>query len=37
MAATGDRVPTVYIENRRVVGLDPQDPIKVSYAEKVGD
>ena len=32
MAATGDRVPTVYIENRRVVGLDPSDPISVSYA-----
>jgi arylsulfatase A-like enzyme len=31
MAATGDRVPTVYIENRRVVGLDPADPITVSY------
>jgi arylsulfatase A-like enzyme len=31
MAATGDRVPTVYVENRRVVGLDPADPIKVSY------
>jgi arylsulfatase A-like enzyme len=31
MAATGDRVPTVYLENRRVVGLDPADPIKVSY------
>ena len=27
MAATGDRVPTVYVENRRVVGLDPADPI----------
>lgn len=37
MAATGDRVPTVYVENRRVVGLDPADPIKVSYAEPVGD
>ena len=37
MAATGDRVPTVYIENRRVVGLDPVDPIKVSYKAKVGD
>lgn len=35
--ATGDRVPCVYIENRRVVGLDPADPIRVSYAEKVGD
>ncbi len=37
MAATGDRVPTVYIENRRVVGLDPSDPIKVDYRQKVGD
>ena len=36
MPATGDRVPTVYIENRRVVGLDPNDPIRVSYREKVG-
>jgi len=31
MAATQDRVPTVYIENGRVVGLDPADPIEVSY------
>ncbi|MEG0467410.1 MAG: arylsulfatase [Mucinivorans sp.] len=31
MAATGDRVPCVYIENARVVGLDPNDPIQVSY------
>jgi arylsulfatase A-like enzyme len=31
MAATQDRVPTVYIENGNVVGLDPEDPIKVSY------
>ena len=31
MAATQDRVPTVYIENGRVVGLDPDDPIEVSY------
>jgi arylsulfatase A-like enzyme len=37
MAATGDRVPTVYIENRRVVGLDPRDPIKVDYKQKIGD
>jgi arylsulfatase A-like enzyme len=36
MAATGDRVPTVYIENERVVGLDPKDPITVSYATPVG-
>ena len=37
MAATGDRVPTVYVENRRVVGLDPADPITVSYAAPLGD
>ena len=35
--ATGDRVPCVYVENRRVVGLDSRDPIRVSYGEKVGD
>jgi arylsulfatase A-like enzyme len=31
MAATQDRVPTVYIENGRVARLDPDDPIEVSY------
>ena len=31
MAATLDRVPCVYIENHRVVGLNPNDPIKVNY------
>ncbi|MDD4800651.1 MAG: arylsulfatase [Proteiniphilum sp.] len=31
MAATGDRVPCVYLENQRVVNLDPKDPISVSY------
>jgi arylsulfatase A-like enzyme len=31
MAATGDRTPCVFIENQRVVGLDPNDPIEVSY------
>lgn len=31
MAATGDRVPCVWVENERVVGLDPADPIEVSY------
>ncbi|MGQ9621113.1 MAG: sulfatase-like hydrolase/transferase [Bacteroidales bacterium] len=35
--ATGDRVPCVYIENHNVVGLDPTDPIIVSFKEKVGD
>ncbi len=31
MAATQDRVPTIYIENGNVVGLDPNDPIQVNY------
>lgn len=31
LAATQDRVPTVYIENGNVVGLDSSDPIEVSY------
>jgi arylsulfatase A-like enzyme len=31
MAATNDRVPTVYLENGSVVGLDPKDPLEVSY------
>jgi arylsulfatase A-like enzyme len=34
--ATGDRVPCVYVENGRVAGLDPVNPITVSYKEKVG-
>ncbi|MCF8379227.1 MAG: arylsulfatase [Bacteroidales bacterium] len=33
LAATQDRVPTVYIENGNVVGLDPEDPIEVNYDE----
>lgn len=35
--ATGDRVPTVFVEDHHVVGLDPNDPIEVNYREKVGD
>lgn len=31
MAATQDRVPTVYIDNGYVDGLDPDDPIEVDY------
>lgn len=31
MAATGDRVPCVWVEDGRVVGLDPTDSIFVSY------
>jgi arylsulfatase A-like enzyme len=33
MPATGDRVPCVYVENHRVVNLDPSDPITVSYTD----
>jgi arylsulfatase A-like enzyme len=33
MAATQDRVPTVYIENGKVVRSDPDDPIQVSYEQ----
>ena len=31
IAATNDRVPTVYVENGNVLGLDPDDPIEVDY------
>ena len=31
MAATGDRVPCVYIKDGKVVNGDPNDPIEVSY------
>lgn len=31
IAATNDRVPTVYVRNGAVVGLDPADPIYVDY------
>ncbi|MEL7163090.1 MAG: sulfatase-like hydrolase/transferase, partial [Bacteroidota bacterium] len=31
MAATQDRVPTVYLENGLVEGLDPNDPIEIDY------
>ena len=31
MAATGDRVPCVWVENGSVVDLDSEDPIYVSY------
>ena len=35
--ATGDRVPCVYVENARVVGLDSDDPIQVSFRGPIGD
>ncbi len=31
LPATNDRVPCVYLENHRVVNLDPADPITVTY------
>jgi arylsulfatase A-like enzyme len=31
--ATNDRVPTVYVRNHRVVGLDPRDPIAYTYQD----
>ena len=37
MPATGDRVPCVYIENHRIVGLDSADPIRVSFAQPILD
>ena len=37
MAATGDRVPCVYLENQRIVNLDPNDPVEVSYREPFPD
>ena len=35
--ATGDRVPCVFMENHRVVGLDPKDPIQVRFGKPIGD
>src|SRR4051812_44758099 len=36
MPATGDRAPCVYVENHRVVGLDPEDPIRVDFDNPIG-
>ncbi|MCG8525264.1 MAG: arylsulfatase [Opitutales bacterium] len=36
MAATGDRVPAVYIKNGRIHNLDQNDPVVVSYEDPVG-
>lgn len=35
--ATADRVPTVFVENHRVVALDSLDPIQVDYQNKIGN
>ncbi len=37
MPATGDRAPCIYVENHKVVDLDPADPIEVSFEGKVGN
>lgn len=37
MPATGDRVPTVYLEGHKVIGVEADDPIVVDYKKKVGD
>lgn len=37
LPATGDRVPCVWVENDRVVNLDPKDPIQLDYSVKRGD
>jgi arylsulfatase A-like enzyme len=34
--ATGDRVPCVFVENHRVAGYDPADPIEVSFGKRIG-
>ena len=34
--ATADRVPSVFVENHRVIALDSSDPIHVDYNKKVG-
>jgi len=35
--ATADRVPTVFLEDHKVVALDPKDTIAVSYTHKIGN
>lgn len=36
LPATGDRTPCVWVENHRVVGLDPADPIRLDYSVQRG-
>lgn len=35
--ATADRVPSVFVENHKVVALDNLDPIQVDYKKKIGN
>jgi arylsulfatase A-like enzyme len=37
LPATGDRVPTVYLENHRVLNLSKDDPLYVNYVNKIGN
>lgn len=37
LPSTGDRVPSVYLENHNVVNLDSNDPITVSYKKNISD
>lgn len=37
MPITGDRVPTVFLENHHVLNLDRNDPIEVNYSKKIGN
>ena len=37
MAATLDRVPTVFIEQHKILNLERHDPISVNYQKKIGD
>jgi len=37
MPSTGDRMPCVWVENHRVAGLNPADPIKLDYSVKRGE
>ncbi|QEM10538.1 sulfatase family protein [Mucilaginibacter rubeus] len=35
--ATADRVPTVFLENHKVLALEANDPISVDYSKKIGN
>ncbi len=35
--ATNDRVPSVYLENHHVVGLDPNNPLEIAFTDDATD
>jgi arylsulfatase A-like enzyme len=37
LPATGDRVPTVFVENHHAINLETSDPIKISYGKPFKD